>query len=319
MQVCSGCNQCLYCRDVSPSNCSEDRQVVPSSCTVRIRFRSAYSSKMTDSESIILIADDNGEISGCPNSLGSRVCTTPGDPRVSSSWNKIRDNTGYNFLPAWNDRSDTWSTGPMTTAQASLFLKEYLEPYIGTDEAERFSSHSCKPTLLTWAGMTDILKREERTLMCHHVKASTRSATTYNRDALLIVHSKLVHILDLIKKGELKPDASRAEKLTMLIGGQAQEDAESHESDYEETDPQPEYAEVLQHERPGLPQESVDEFQYVTQKLTGTVHVVQSHEDDKLACGRRLTVNMSEVKFDQLDAATATFCIQCNAVVKAKS
>ena len=170
------------------------------------------------------------------------------------AWNKVRDSTGQNFLPAWNDRSGTWASGPMTTAQASMFLKEYLEPYIGTEEAERFSSHSCKPTLLTWAGMTDILTREERTLMGHHIEASTRSATTYNRDALLIVHSKLMQVLNLIKSGELKPDASRAEKLSMLIGGAVQEDAESVESDYEETDPRDFAAEALQRERPGLPQ-----------------------------------------------------------------
>ena len=39
------------------------------------------------------------------------------------AWNKVRDSTGQNFLPAWNDRSGTWASGPMTTAQASTFLK----------------------------------------------------------------------------------------------------------------------------------------------------------------------------------------------------
>ena len=119
--------------------------------------------------------------------------------------------------------------------------------------------------------------------------------------------------------GELKPDATRAEKLSMLVGTQVLEDKGSAASDYDEAEPHGVHSEVMQQERPCIPQDTVDEFTYVAHKLTGTVHVVQSLEDSKLACGRRLTMNMTEVKHTQLDAATATFCIQCNAVIKAKS
>ena len=80
----------------------------------------------------------------------------------------------------------------------------------------------------------------------------------------------------------------------MLIGGAAQEDAESIELDDEEIDPQTFNAEALQPERPGLPQENVAGSS-TWLPIAGTIRVIQSHEDDKLACGRRLTVNMVEV------------------------
>ena len=193
-------------------------------------------------------------------------------------------------LADWVISEGLGSLWSLTGAQLYAYMCHFRE-----SGAAASRERSCKPTLLTWAGMTDILKREERTLMGHHVEASTKSATTYNRDALLFVHSKLVQILNLVKSREMKPDASRAEKLRMLIGGAAQEDAESIELDDEEIDPQTFNAEALQPERPGLPQENVDEFQYVAPKLAGTIRVIQSYEYDKLACGRRLTVNMVEV------------------------
>ena len=43
------------------------------------------------------------------------------------AWHTVRNITGLQFLPSWNDRSGTWSVSAMSTAEASLFLKEFLE------------------------------------------------------------------------------------------------------------------------------------------------------------------------------------------------
>ena len=115
-----------------------------------------------------------------------------------SALNQIKDDTGLSFLPSWNDRSGTWSVSPMTTAEASLFLKEMLEPILGPEAVAQFSSHSCKPTILTWCGMTDILIREERTMLGHHIEPTTKSATTYNRDSQLLLQAKVSKVLDRI-------------------------------------------------------------------------------------------------------------------------
>ena len=45
------------------------------------------------------------------------------------AFNKIKDETGFKYLPSWNDRSCSWAATPMSTGQATLFLQEYLEIY----------------------------------------------------------------------------------------------------------------------------------------------------------------------------------------------
>ena len=235
------------------------------------------------------------------------------------AFNQIRYDTGYNFLPAYNDRSGSWANSPMTTSQASSFLQEFLEPILGAAEASRFSSHSCKPTVLTWAGQSELFTREERTLMGHHVEPTTKSATTYNRDALPIIHSKIFRLVDMIKDGTLRPDASRAERLGLMLDRRPEDDEESVSTDYDEKEPPQVHSGALLQGRPSIPVDEADEFEFVAHKLSGTIHVVQSREDGKLSCGRRLTLNMQDVLHTEIDAATAPFCAQCNAVVKAKS
>ena len=71
--------------------------------------------------------------------------------------------------------------------------------------------------------------------MGHHVEQNTRSATTYNRDAQLMLQRKVAQVL----KQLLKPDASRAERLKTLVDldGDQESSDESLESDYAEEHP----------------------------------------------------------------------------------
>eukprot|EP00435_Cladocopium_sp_Y103_P062863 s1743_g24.t1 len=43
-----------------------------------------------------------------------------------SAWDQIRETTQQTFLPSWNDRGGSWATSPMVTAEATLFLREFL-------------------------------------------------------------------------------------------------------------------------------------------------------------------------------------------------
>ena len=85
------------------------------------------------------------------------------------------------FLPSWNEVAQTWSAYPMSSGEATCWIRELLSAAHVSD-SERFSSHSCKCTLLTWAGMCTLFTREERTLLGHHVEPQTKSSTTYSRD-----------------------------------------------------------------------------------------------------------------------------------------
>ena len=217
----------------------------------------------------------------------------------------------------------------MTTAEASLFLKEFLEITLGPEETIKYSSHSCKPTLLTWCGMTEVLTREERTMLGHHVEPSTKSATTYNRDSQLLLQAKVSKVLAMVVSGELDPDASRASRLTRILqlNEQGEQDLQSDASDVDDTELVSIHSQIHRSEvtppvqqdslRPGIPLGDVDEYTFVAHKLTGTVHVIKDEQTGRLACGRRRTINMDHVEFANIDAATAPFCIQCNAVMKA--
>ena len=249
--------------------------------------------------------------------LGRFACDEIWGECFVQALNEIKKNTGLAFLPSWNDRSGTWAVSPMTTAEASLFLKEFLEMVLGETEAAKYSSHPCKPTVLTWCGMTEILTREERTMLGHHIEPSTKSATTYNRDSQLLLQAKVAKVLDMVLQGHLDPDASRATRLNQLLqAGEPERDEESAESDFEDTEAASIHSKCHLLERPNVPLGEVDEYNFVAHKLTGTIHVVQDEEAGRLACGRRKTINMNQVDPDAIDSATAPFCIQCNAVVK---
>lgn len=142
---------------------------------------------------------------------------------------EARDHFGLSkpFLPSWNESTQTFGKHRMTTCEATCWIHELLEDGMSAKDALKFSSHSCKATLLTWAGMTTLFTREERTLLGHHVEAQTRSSTTYNRDSQVMLQYKVTKLIAMIKTGRLKPDASRAERLAMMVGETSQDERES--------------------------------------------------------------------------------------------
>ena len=244
-----------------------------------------------------------------------------GEPFVEA-WHAVRAINQCNYVPSWNDQHGTWGTSPMSTAEASLHLQELLDPVFG-QEALKWTSHSCKATILTWCGMTNVMTREERTMLGHHVEPTTKAATTYNRDSQLLLQAKVNTVLKMVLSGELDPDSSRASRLDHMINvdEEAAEPERSDESDCEWLDEAPIYSKVHLGEslgRPEVPLGGPDEYKYVAHKLTGTVHIIQEEDSDRLACGRRRMINMTDVEPAALDAATAPFCIQCNSVIKDK-
>ena len=233
------------------------------------------------------------------------------------AWKKANEGRDRCFIPSWNDRAATWATSPMSSTEATFFLKEFLEESLGEEEADAYSTHSGKPTLLTWCGMSGLLTREERTLLGHHIEQHTRSATTYNRDSQLLLQRKVSQAIKQIKDGILRPDVSRAERLKVLVDldEEGEQPSESGESEYHEEGPPEIHVASMSNEQAIIPSEVVDEFSFVSHRLTGTVHVIKDAEENLLACGRRLTMNLLAVDPADFNVSTACFCIQCNSVV----
>ena len=237
------------------------------------------------------------------------------------------------FLPSWNEVGQSWSAYPMSSGEATCWIRELLSS-AGVEDYERFSSHSAKCTLLTWAGMTNLFTREERTLLGHHVEPQTKSATIYNRDSQIMLQYKVLKLINLIRTKKLKPDASRAERLAMLVDngstGDASElaevvqepeieasDEDSQEVDLdEEDDPTTDLDSHLDAEREKVPEQG-DEFLWYMHCFTGVVHAAQIVAlEDRLLCGRPITVNLVSIEVGGAEARTGLMCMQCNSVMK---
>ena len=124
------------------------------------------------------------------------------------------------FLPSWNEVGQSRSAYPMSSGEATCWIRELLST-AGVEDYDRFSIHSAKCTLLTWAGMTTLFTREERTLLGHHVEPQARSATIYNRDSQILLQYKVLKLINLIRTKKLKPDVSRAERLAMMVDNES--------------------------------------------------------------------------------------------------
>lgn len=234
------------------------------------------------------------------------------------------------FQPSWNDMNGTWSSHPMTAGECNCWLNEFLG-----DMGPKNSSHSCKTTLLTWAGMTNLFTREERTLLGHHIEANQKSATTYNRDSQLMLMYKVQRLINLIKDGHLKPDASRAERLCVMFGGNEGQSNEEPAKNIELVDePPPELvsgsdsgdAELSDdntaclglpgdNERGDIPVDSIIYTWYV-HRLSSILHAKSMGIGSKLCCGREVTSNLKELEHSQINAQLHLMCHQCNSVVK---
>ena len=131
-------------------------------------------------------------------------------------------------------------------------------------------------------------------MLGHHIELSTKSATTYNRDPQLLLQAKVSKVLNMVIDGRLDPDASRARRLSKLMNyslydDQGHGDEDSDESDFEDTDVASIHSKIHMGERPAVPLEQPDEYNFVAHKLTGTVHVLQDEDVGRLACGRLKT------------------------------
>eukprot|EP00435_Cladocopium_sp_Y103_P040512 s2607_g11.t1 len=73
-------------------------------------------------------------------------------------------------LPSYSEKNACWLRVPMSAAEATVWIREFLEASAGFSP-ELVGSHSCKATLLTWAGrcLKPAFSPTERRLLGHHL------------------------------------------------------------------------------------------------------------------------------------------------------
>lgn len=290
--------------------------------------------RIIERESVVLIAETSQHKTSRSKEAQTRLLpyTAIGTFLEDQAWAKkfleSREKSGLAecdlLMPSYDDRFARWTNAPMSSAEATGFLREILEKHGGVQWVMAYSSHSRKATLLTWAGLVPLFSREERTQLGHHAEANTKSQLTYSRDSQILLQVKVAKLLGMIKDGSLDPDASRAERLRKLIEGETQQPfsepvdiSDTDESDIAEPEDNHPHqdARMILKDRPSIPVE-VDEFIFVAHRFSGTIHVLQDISSGKLACGRKMSLNLQEVDCADSDAGTAPFCIQCDQVVK---
>ena len=175
--------------------------------------------------------------------------------------------------------------------------------------------------------MTNLFTPEERTLLGHHVEAQTRSSTTYSRDPQVMLQYKVTKLITMIKTDRLKPDASRAERLAMMVGDTAQDEPESGASEnpieYASSDDDsedisspcaeldvPELAHADDTDRGDFSLVSGAD-QWLVHAFTGVAHFQLDEALDKLACGRSIASNLRVVAYSDLLESDAVLCKQC--------
>ena len=139
------------------------------------------------------------------------------DDSWAEAWMIARKNAGAehwkHFLCSWSEQRHCWTDSRMSTAEASGWLREFLEPTEGAARASSLTAHGLKATMLSWAAKSLLFTPEEQLALGHHVSSHYKSALIYSRDNQIGLCKKIYEFLEKIKDGTFKPDGNRVQRL----------------------------------------------------------------------------------------------------------
>ena len=206
-------------------------------------------------------------------------------------------------LPSYSERQACWLSVPMSASEATIWLREFLEGATTKFCPAMIGSHSCKTTLLTWAGRSVklVFSHAERRLLGHHLDANMKSVLCYSRESYTTLYAKVLNMFRMIRSNEFDPDQKAIDRVVQMADGsedpqmeatselpdpELQSDSDSSIASIDDLqdgdafDGAPDGRMVsLFHAFPGVPETSL-----MVHKISGLVHIV--NEDDILSCGR---------------------------------
>ena len=250
-------------------------------------------------------------------------------------WLDARSVEGLDFydftLPSYSERSFRWTQSPMSASEATCWLREFLSDIIKPSNAFQYGSHSCKTTVLTWAGRcTQVpFSPAERRLLGHHLERDMKSIMTYSRESYTNLYSRVLMMFRLIRSGEFNPDMSALERVVLLSDSVGEtnmaetlqphveqvDNSDSESSVASETGEAGEecFAPVASSSQeltslfpdfPGVPESSL-----MVHKTSGLVHAM--NEDGFLMCGRLPSINFKMYSTLVVDRNLCEGCSQC--------
>ena len=255
-------------------------------------------------------------------------------------WTQSRLMEGLEFkgfaLPSFSERISNWTDSPMSASEATYWLREFLGESLLPFESFRFGSHSCKSTLLTWAGRCVKIQFSpmERRLLGHHLEPSMKSILTYSREAYTNVYSKVLMMFRSMRDGTYNPDMPAVERVVQLsdpsndeqhapaaddlFQGGADSDSESSvasecgaagEECYGSGFADDAVAISLFPDFPGVP-----ESELLVHKVSKLVHAL--NEDGFLVCGRAPSLNFKPYSQMVSERELCEGCAQCKKAFK---
>ena len=121
-------------------------------------------------------------------------------------------------MPTYHERSGRFGATKMSSSEATLWIRELL-CLGGTKEREanHFSSHGLKATLLSWVAETGKFSATKQRCLGHHFDPEMRSVLIYSRDTYAPLVAKIRIMLDDILSRRFSPDAPRHVRIDQLV------------------------------------------------------------------------------------------------------
>ena len=149
-----------------------------------------------------------------PLPLVGFACGLTGEP-WAAAWLALRSDEGLDastdgtMMPA-PKKGGGWARRSLTTSECSDWLRMITREEVPSEEgAVRYSAHSCKTTLLSWAAKAGMPKAARR-ILGSHAKAGDRTVAEYSRDELAEPLRLVNLMLGWIAAGQFIPEANRS-------------------------------------------------------------------------------------------------------------
>ena len=230
----------------------------------------------------------------------------------AESWN--------HFLNSWSESAHCWVDSRMSTAEATGWLRELLEPHVGPERAVKLTVHGLKATLLSWAAKSTIFTADEQLALGHHVHSLYRSSMIYSRDNQIKLCHKLNQMFAKIRSGQFDPDATRVNRLFQLAYNAILENESADDSSESSSDSDAssvassdgEHDSVSQ--KPHFKRLDADNMEAdlcLINTNSQVIHLLVS-EDEKFWCGRHPSASFRKASREDLNATEAVICANCS-------
>ena len=221
-------------------------------------------------------------------------------------------------ITSWSDKANKFTATPMSSTEATLWLREVLEEVgFPREVTETVSSHSLKSTLLSWSAKSGKFTDPQRRQMGHHLDPQDRSMLVYSRDTYAPIAVATRLMLDDIVAGKFDPDLPRIDRIAQaveVLGDEASPDSSSSsdDDDLEANSPStklttlPQMDEARHPDIPYVPPEFV-----MVHRLSAVMHV--SATDTTFACGRKISSSYIRWSSNSFEDVDTDICAQCKA------